>query len=346
MVTTIVSASFLLLLMGLVLAIRVRMDRATEPYPARNMALFAVLAACMTLTHWFIVDRHDEVRQWQRRIYWQQFNGDLEAPHNYRPLPYYFVRLVERLTDNWDFACLSYRWFFTAWFLWAAHRLARHYLDGRRALLTLIPLVMLYPLSILRYWGQLTDPLSHLLFVLAFLYVLENRPVALAGALTLGVLAKETAVIVVPGYLACYGRRGWLEWLVAGALGAVCAMAFLAARQPFGWRPGAANMNGAGLMIGTNLGIGEPLAAMPCALWENYLHPLLFVGLFVPAILWRWRVLDPHLRALFLVVTSLLLLSNVCFGWLAESRNYMPLVPLLATMAIPPRRLSPSTCTR
>ena len=42
------------------------------------------------------------------------------------------------------------------------------------------------------------------------------------------------------------------------------------------------------------------------------------------------------MRALFLVVTPLLLLSNVCFGWLYELRNYIPLVPLLATMAVPP----------
>jgi hypothetical protein len=32
-------------------------------------------------------------------------------------------------------------------------------------------------------------------------------------------------------------------------------------------------------------------------------------------------------------LVQLLIVSNVCFGWMYESRNYMPLVPLLATMA-------------
>jgi hypothetical protein len=97
-------------------------------------------------------------------------------------------------------------------------------------------------------------------------------------------------------------------------------------------------MNGVGLVIGPNLGFEHPRAILVPPLWENLLHPILFVGVFLPSIVWRWRHIDPHLRALFLVVTPLLLFSNLCFGWLYESRNYMPLVPLLATMALPPAR--------
>jgi hypothetical protein len=260
-----------LFLMGLALGLRVYLDHATETHPARNMLLFVVLAACMTCWHWIALDRHKEVRQWQQRIYRQQFHGDYEAPHNYRPLPQGFVFLLDGLTHHWDFACLSYRWFFIVWFLWVSHRLARRYLDARRALLTLLPLVLLYPLSILRYWGQWTDPLSHTLFILAFLYLLEDRPFALAAALALGILAKETVVIVVPAYLACYGRRGWRAWGTTAALGLACLTAFLAARWPLGWRPGAGNMNGIGLMIGSNLGFGPALAGMSWSLAENYL---------------------------------------------------------------------------
>jgi hypothetical protein len=112
--------------------------------------------------------------------------------------------------------------------------------------------------------------------------------------------------------------------------------AFLAARLPLGWRPGSYDqINGTtGLMIGTNLGFGEQISQLIPSLFENYLHPILFVGLFLPSIVRRWRHIDPHLRALFLIVTPLLLASNLCFGWLYESRNYMPLLPLLATMAL------------
>ena len=204
-----------------------------------------------------------------------------------------------------------------------------------RALITLVPLVVLYPLSVVYYRGQLTDPLSHMLFVMAFIYLLEDRPLALAAAPAPGVLAKETAVIVAPAYLACYWRRGRRALFITVGLGSACLAAFLAARLPLGWQPGYDSINGtSGLMIGTNLGVGTPITSSSVPLPVNYLHPLLFVGIFVPSIARNWPRIDPRLRALYLTVTPLLLLSNVCFGWLYESRNYMPLVPLQATMLL------------
>ncbi|MHB1426288.1 MAG: hypothetical protein ACYC3I_24245 [Gemmataceae bacterium] len=333
---TVLAETLVLFLMGLSLWVRIFLDRPSEPRAAKNMALFVVLAACMTAMHWIEVDRDPERREWQQRIYLQQFNGDLEAPHNYRPLPHGFVCLLEHISRDWVFACESYRWFFTVWFLWASYGLARRCLDPPRALLTLAALVFLYPLSILHYGGQLTDPLSHMLFVLSFLFLLEDRVMALAVVLALGVCAKETVVIVAPAYLACYWRRGARAWLFTAALGVVCILAFLAARLPLGWRPSAGSLNGAGLVIAPNFGLEHPYVILGPPLWENLLHPLLFVGMFLPFLVRRWRYIDPKLRALFLVVTPLLLLSNVCFGWLYESRNYIPLVPLLATMAVPP----------
>ncbi|HEY7154835.1 MAG TPA: hypothetical protein VH575_12810 [Gemmataceae bacterium] len=335
---TICAIASVLLLMALALVVRARLDRPSEPQAAIRIALFAVLAGLLTLMHWIEVDSRSEPRAWQVNSYGKILNHDYEAPHNYRPLPYGFARLIERITHNWTFACVSYRWFFTFWFVWASYRLARRYLDPNRALWTLLPLLLLYPLSVLHYMGQLTDPLSHALFVLSFLYVLEDRPLALAAALALGVAAKETVVLVAPAYLACYWRRGWRSWFIAGGLGVVCVAAFLAARLPAGWRPGASDINGVGLVIGPNLGFEHPRAILVPPLGVNLLHPVLFVGAFLPAIVWRWRRIDPRLRMLFLVVTPLLLLSNLCFGWLYESRNYMPLVPLLATMALPPAR--------
>jgi hypothetical protein len=340
---TLAAEAAVLLLMGLALAVRARLDRGTERRPGRLTVLFAALAAAMTLCHWAEVDSDPVRMSWQRDDpgagYRTVLNREGEAPHKYRPLPYGFVRLLEEVSRDWYFAIVAYRWFFTCWFLWASYRLARLFLGPGRALLTLAVPVLLYPLSVRHYFGQPTDPLSHTLFVLSLLYLLEDRPAALAAALALGVLAKETAVIVVPAYLACYWRRGLRAWLVTACLGAACVAAFLAARLPLGWSPGYGDINGTtGLMVGTNLGFGTPIASTTVPLWENYLHPLLFVGPFLPFIAWRWRSLDPRLRALCLTLTPLLLASNVCFGWLYESRNYLPLVPLLATAAMPPGR--------
>jgi hypothetical protein len=66
----------------------------------------------------------------------------------------------------------------------------------------------------------------------------------------------------------------------------------------------------------------------------NYLPLLLFLGIFLPFIAWHWQRTDRRLRALFLVFVLLLFVSNLCFGWLYESRNYMPAIPLLVALAM------------
>ncbi len=119
------------------------------------------------------------------------------------------------------------------------------------------------------------------------------------------------------------------------ALGAVGVAAFLATRLPLGWRPGGESINGVdGLMVGTNLGIGRPIALTYVPLYENYLQPALFIGLWIPLLAFRWRWIESCLKALASMLTPLLLASSLCFSWLYESRNYVPLVPLLSTMAL------------
>jgi hypothetical protein len=333
--TTLAAEGMILGLMALTLAARAWLDRG-EPHPFALAFLFAGLAAALAAVHWCVVDRDPTRLHWQREdIYLPLLNHQGDAPHRYRPLPYGFVRLLEHATRDWLFSAIAYRWFFTWWFLWASYRLARRYFPPARALLAVVPGVLLYPLSIWYYWGQLTDPLSHSLFLLSLIYLLEDRPWPLAASLALGIAAKETVVLVVPVYLACWWRRGWRAWMTTGLLGGVCVAAYLAARLPQGWRPGLANVNGLdALMVGANLGFGEPAGLTTVPLWVNYLHPLLFVGIFVPLLVQLWPRIDPHLRTICATLAPLLVASNLCFGWLYESRNYMPIVPLLATAVL------------
>jgi hypothetical protein len=326
------------------LAVRDWVDRRTEPYAAYLTSLFLIVAGMMTAFHAYEVESSPTKAQWQEKLYLQILNCDTDAqgrlniPHQFRLLPYGFTRSLERLTGDWWFSCMIYRWFFTFWFLWSAHRFARLFLRSAPALLTLAPLVVLYPLSIAYYWGQLTDPLSHALFMLALIYVIQDRWLLLAAALALGVLAKETVLLLTISYYACYWRQGQVALLKTTALSAACVAAFFAARLPIGWRMGYGAINGTdGLMIASNLGLDLgprfPQYTAAADLTMNYIHPLLFIGSFLPFIVWGWRRIDPRLRAICLTLVPLLLLSNLCFGWLYESRNYMPLAPLLATMA-------------
>jgi hypothetical protein len=289
----------------------------------------------MTGWHWYWRDSHEFFAGWQQRMYLNILNHRQDAPHQFRPLPYGFARSLEHVTGDWTFACAAYRWCFTYWFVWGCYRFARIWLSYGLALVTLLPVALLYPLSVWYYWGQLTDPLSHALFVLALIWAARDRTALLAASLALGVLAKETVVLVVPAYWACYWRGGWRPLLKAAALGAVCVAAFLAARLPYGWYPGYEKINGTErLMVLDNLGIGEPQYSSAAPLWQHYLQPALFVLPFVPFIARGWRRLDFRLKAMCLVLTPLVLLSNLCFGWLYESRNYMPLLPPLATAAL------------
>jgi hypothetical protein len=316
-----------------------RRIRHNEPRAADLVVLFAVLAAAMTAIHQHIVDVVHE--GWQRTMYLDILNhtgddfGSLRIPHAFRPLPYGFTRSLEWLTGDWTFACLVYRWFFTFWFVAGCYRFARLWLRPLWALATLLPVIALYPLSVWYYWGQLTDPLSHALFVLALIYAVQDRVSLLAVALGLGVLAKETVLLVVPAYFAAQWRKGLPAILNTALLGAVCVAAFLAARLPYGWYPGYQKINGTEqLMVRENLGLEKQYGISEDMRLANYWHPAVFVLPFVPYILFGWRRLDGRLQALCLVLPPLVLLSNLCFGWMYESRNYMPLLPLLGTAAL------------
>jgi hypothetical protein len=334
-----------LVILGLVLAVRAFLDRYSEPRPFLLALGLAALAGGMSAIHWNIVDSDPNRLKWQRdEIYLGVLNStdrtDPTVPHRYRPLPYGFARLLEWATGDFLFAIVVCRWFFTWWFLWGAYRLARLFLQPAKALVSLIPLAVLYPFSVLYYKGQLTDPLSHALFMLALIWVFEDRPGPLAAALALGVAAKETAVVLVVVYFVCWWRRGLRTWVISAGLGLACVAAFLAVRLPQGWRLGMPNVNGLErLMIGSNLGFGPQAGWTTVPLWANYVHPLLFVGPFLPPLIWGWCRLDHRLRAACIALVPLLLVSNLCFGWMYESRNYMPLVPLLATavLAVTPK---------
>jgi hypothetical protein len=332
------------------LLVRVRADLPIDHHVARTMTLLAIVAAAMTIYHWITVDTavkkgpnpasqsgYVEARlsDWQRDLYLDVLNGRKEfaIPHVFRPLPYGFVRSLEVVTGDWWFSCLAYRWFFTTWFLWASFDFVRLLANRHAARLAVAVLFLLYPLSVRYYQGQLTDPLSHSLFVLGLTYLVENRLLLLAGTLILGILAKETAVLVVPAYLAYHWRDGWKSLAATVGLAAASVAAFLGPRLGVGWRLDFGSINGAGLMIKSNLGMSDGIRLHADMILANYLPLLLFLGVFLPFIAWHWRNTDGRLRALFLVLVPLLFASNLCFGWLYESRNYMPAIPLLVALA-------------
>jgi hypothetical protein len=300
----------------------------------------AALAAALALGHRLGIDERPDAAAFQRTVYRQILRlgpGPAEecVPHAYRPLSYGFVRTLELATGDWPFACLAYRWFFQFWFLWGAYRLAALYVSPAAALAAPVVCAVYYPLSVLRYAGQLTDPVSHALFAWGLVWIVQDRRGLLLAALVLGMLAKETAVLLVPAYWACHRREGTRTVLWSVAFLVVCTAAFLAPRWPLGWRPGA-SLNGVEgtLLLSANFAPREMDARTSVPLAEHWLHPLAFVVPFVPLAAWGWRQTPPSLRALALTVVPLMIGVHVTMSWSYESRNYMPALPVLAALAV------------
>jgi hypothetical protein len=358
-----IGEAVVLMVMGLAIFVRILADRRCEPYAILLNLGFILIAAGSTACHWCIVDSRYRIVdgereyfevQWQSDLYYALLNGEKKdlgvgqftVPHLYRPLPYGFTRTLEWLSGNWWFACWSYRWFFTYWFVWSYYQFARHFRSPGKSLVALAAYPILYPFSVLYYEGQLTDPMSHALFALALCYVVEDRVFFLAVTVALGVLAKETALVIVLAYFVCHIARP-VRALVRSVGPAVAGIiALLAARMPFGWRPQSLSINGTPLNLKENLW-QVPLGDLPASIpHQFYIQPIIFIGIFLPMIIWRWRQAEWPLKALFLTLVPLLFASQLLFGWLYESRNYVPLLPVLTTLALTPARKSSASRIR
>jgi hypothetical protein len=326
---------------------RASIDRVDDPVAIGRAIVLMVLAALLTAVHFMVIDRQafdpgrlPYVVSWQRGNYLAVLNGTVAGPgisyvpHVYRPLPYGFTRTLELLTRDWQFACLAYRFYFTYWVLWAMRRFGLMFLPAARARWIIVVYALLYPLSIWYYIGQLTDPLSHFLFILAMIWIVEDRWRELAAAIALGVLAKETALLLVPAYFYCYREKG-ATWRRTIALGLIGVATYFAVRLCVGWAPDLRSINSnTALMIRSNLGLRGSHYKSIAPLWQNYLNPALFVIVWLLPAMPKWRVIDARLKAMATVLVPLMLGVNLCFGWLYESRNYVPLLPLLVTMAL------------
>jgi hypothetical protein len=338
-------------------------DRRALQRPALVGCALLVLAGAMTAVHAFTVDfayvtipvptadggpPHPQTipyaAVWQRHLYLAVFNNSAQPclgagtlPHIYRPLPYGFTRVLEWASTDWWFSCLAYRCFFNFWFLWATYRFVLRYTGPARAWLGVGLLVALYPFSLAYYWGQLTDPMSHALLTLGLIYIVEDNLPGLFVAVVVGVLAKETAGLLVVAYLAVHWRKGLPAFAKAAVVGVGAVAAFLATRLPLGWRPGSSPLHSiSGFMVTANLGVGTPVAPTTVPLLQRYFHLFLFTLVFVPFIVLRWRRTDPQLKALYLSLAPLIFLSSLCFSWMHEPRNFVPLLPIEAAIILAP----------
>jgi hypothetical protein len=332
-------AFVLLILLGVIFLIA-RMDHMQMPAKLVLYAGLLLLALVLTDMHWHMVDMaYQECTTtpklaWQIDQYANIIAGKEGPPHQYRFLPQGIVWWLFLGSGDFCFAYVVYRAFFTFAFCLSLYKLSRIYIPHKDSLIVVLLYAMLYPLSIHYYYGNLLDPMFHLIFVLSMIYCWKGRLPEFAFLVTTGMLVKETTILLIPCYYLMnmespgFGRKKAILWL--GLLAAWCMVVFLLCRIPFGFQGNNSTLNGVdGLMIAKNLWV-----TLEMSLWVRYMHPILFILLWIPIVVLYRRFISRPLFCTTIYLAVSIYLTNLCFGWNFESRNFIPAFCLLAISMI------------
>lgn len=297
------------------------------------LGLLALLATDLHYSNvehgkYFSGDRWPSNIDWQREVQHDLLRLDTDwIPHSYRFLPNCIVAWLSQLTGNFLVASLVFRLTLQFALLIAIYHYARLWVDHRRGLVVVFLYMIAYPITLRYYAGQLTDPVSHLTFVLTFLFMELGRPWLFFATVVIGVLAKES-ILAMPVYYLLVHLRDRARWLPGLATLFAAGGLAVAVRLIVAGEPEYEKISGVG---------PEFLVSNFLDYWfwgRQFWHTL---GFLMPLMALRWRQAPSRLRMLILFLVPVLWLSNLCFSYLRESRNYVPvLIPcaVIASMAI------------
>jgi len=252
-------------------------------------------------------------------------------PHTYRFLPNAIVRWMEIAGLDFETARDLYRLLCGLPLFYALYRFARLFTTHVGGVLAMSLAAIIVPVSYENYAGQLTDPLSHLSFVLAFIFIETGEFGYLITTVLLGSLAKESVLALAVYYILFRGKEKGYRWKAA-AMFAGAAAIFAGVR----WA-----------VLGGPLRYAQVSGGPPHLVRFNLTDgrwPVLFLltaGAFLPFLVLGWKETPATLQRLALFLLPVLWLSSTFFGFLAETRNFMPVVFVLAVVAA--RQLSAVT---
>ena len=318
-------------LLGLILAgflYKIEARRGSRQQAFAIVLLIVLATAWTNSVHRYYVDR-GAVAADQSNLAWQLDThrqalllSPSVAPHSYRILPNAIVRWMELAGMDYESARDVYRLFTNLLLFYAVFRYARLFTNYGSAAFSLLLIASIYPVSFEYYAGQLTDPLSHLSFVLAFIFLELEEFGFFLTTILIGSLAKET-VLSLAGYHLLFQRRDRRSLLkafaacVASAAGYVGVRAFVmrgAAGYHYEQISGVSPEH-----VFQNLGNGR---------WQG---PFLLTAVaLLPFLIAGWKQTPWSLKRLTLFLLPVLFVSNLFFGWLFEARNYMPVVFVMA----------------
>ena len=328
------------LLVGLLAALT-RCLWCFDPEPVKTKVVryfgFALVTALLADHHYHTVDLYH--MDWQIH----QFGGILmhtwPPPDQYRFLPEGTLWWMTLGNGDLVFSYLAYRFFFTFLLCLSIYRLARCYLSPQNSIFVVFIYGAFYPLSTRYNSGNLLDPMSHLVMLTAFYYCRQRQFWSFFWLFVMGVFIKETMLLLAPCYylmnletVSLREKRTWQQIILLGATG---MDVFFACRLPFNFNYNTSTLNNTPeSMIYANLGFARAQMTSLVPVFERYLHPFLFLLMWLPLIVWQRRRLPASLFWTTLYFTTALYLTNLFFGWNYESRNFVPGLILLVICTI------------
>jgi hypothetical protein len=308
--------------------------RAESPRLTRSQAIVLVffvllLTSVSNNLHSFNVDRQANYFSVPNYV-WQNNLHELVIqlspsvlPHTYRFLPNSIVRWMELARVGFEPARDLYRLILGLLLFYAIYKYARLYCNYAGALFAMLLVAVIYPISFEYYAGQLTDPLSHLSFVLAFIFLETEEFALLLTTLIVGSLAKET-VLAMAGYYLLFCRKERHYRLKAATLCLAGVAIYFGVRL---------------FVLQGTMHYGQVSNVPLEHVWENWQKDdwpmpfLLTIGALLPLLVLGWKETALSLKRQALFLLPVLVISNLFFSWLRETRNYMPLVFVLAVAA-------------
>src|SRR5206468_2400779 len=248
----------------------------------------------------------------------------VSAPHSYRFLPNAIVRWMQLTGLDYGTARDLYRLIFGLLLFYAIYKYARLYTNQVGGILAMVFVAAVYPVSFERYAGQLTDPMSHLSFALAFIFLGTGDFAYLLSTLVIGSLAKETVLAMTAFFVLFSRREKGYRWKAS-----LLSLATLAAF--FGVRFAVLHGGMSYLQVS-----GVPPDFIRSN-WADSTWPPLFLltaCAFLPLLALGWKETPLLLKRQIFFLLPVLFLSGLAFSWLHETRNFMP-TEALATKDVP-----------
>jgi hypothetical protein len=308
---------------------------------------FILLAALLTDLHFYTVDRAS--MNWQIEQYGGILGHSYAAPHQYRFLPQGTLWWMILSNGDFAFSYIAYRFFFTFLVCQSIYTFAREYLAPRDAVIVVLSYGAFYQLSTRYYNGNLLDPMSHAVMLSALTCCRRGQFWPLFWLVVLGMFIKETMVVIAPCYYLMNSEtlrlRDYRVLLRVGLLGVAGVAVFFACRIPFRFKYNFVTLNETSeLMIWSNFGMARGRAWISVPVIHRILHPILFIFMWLPFIVWKRKLLPPSLYWTTLYLAAALYVTNLLFSWNHESRNFIPGLVLLmvCTMVIANRLVAPS----